>query len=78
MNEAELELALESAATAHRARDPHGRLTPPPAWFDLPPEALDQLFLRQAWAREVERALHPEGLSGTVQAVLDALGGAGA
>jgi len=42
----------------------------PPAWFDLPPGALDQLFRRQLFAREVERALDPEGLSTTVRAVL--------
>ncbi len=75
MNEEELELALEAATTAHRARDPYGRLVPPAAWYDLPAEALDRLYLRQAWARELERALHPDGRSGTVQAVLEALGG---
>ena len=47
---------------------------PPPAWWDLPPEALDQLFAEQALARELERAVDPEGESGTVKAVLARIG----
>jgi hypothetical protein len=74
MNERELELVLESATTAYRDRDAEGRLVPPPAWHDLPPEALDRLHRRQVLAREVERALDPLGRSATVKAVLERLG----
>jgi hypothetical protein len=74
MNERELELALESATTAYRDRDAEGRLVPPPAWYDLPPEALDRLHRRQVLAREVERVIDPIGRNATVTAVLERLG----
>jgi hypothetical protein len=71
-----LEALLESAATAHRERDLAGRLIPPPAWWDLAPAALDELFRRQVFACEVERALDPAGRSGTVKAVMGRILGA--
>lgn len=74
MTDRELEIALEAATTVHRERDEHGRLVPPPAWFDLPVDALERLHRRQVFAREVERAMDPQGLSGTVRAVLARLG----
>ncbi len=74
MRDPESGVLLEAAVTAHRARDLDGRLVPPPAWWDLAPEALDELFRRQVMAREVERALHPSGLSATARAVLARLG----
>lgn len=70
MNEDDLDLLLEAATTAHRDRDVEGRLVPPPAWFDLPPEALDRLHRRQLVAREIERALDPRGRTSTAHAVL--------
>ncbi len=70
MSDRESETLLEAAVTAHRERDLDGRLVPPPAWWDLAPEALDELFRRQVMAREVERALDPEGRSATVMAVM--------
>ncbi len=70
MSDRESEILLESAVAAHRERDLEGRLVPPPAWWDLAPEALDELFRRQVMAREVERALHPSGQSATARAVL--------
>ena len=74
MNEPDLEVLLEAATTTFRERDRQGRLVPPPAWFDLPAESLDRLHRRQLHAREVEKAMDPNGLSGTVKAVLDRLG----
>ena len=65
---------VEAAVTAHRERDAEGRIVPPPAWWDLPPEALDELFVQQVLSREIERALDPTGNSGTVQAVLARIG----
>jgi len=43
---------------------------PPAAWWDLSPEELDRLYAEQAFAREIERAVDPEGDSGTVRAVI--------
>lgn len=70
MNEREKDVLVESCITAFRERDSEGRLMPPAAWWDLPPEALDELYERQALARGLERALDPEGLSATARAVL--------
>ena len=64
------ELLLEAATTPFRERDPSGRILPSPAFMDLPPEARVALAARIAAAREVERARHPLGWSGTVQAVM--------
>jgi hypothetical protein len=73
MSGRESEILLEAATTAHRERDLAGRLIPPPAWWDLAPEALDELFRRQVFAREVERAVDSRGRSGTVKAVIRGL-----
>ncbi len=62
---------VESCVTAFRERDAEGRPVPPAAWWDLSPESLDELYGRQALARELERALDPDGLSGTARAVLE-------
>jgi hypothetical protein len=61
---------IEAALTPYRERDREGRLVPPPEWWDLAPERLDVLFREQILAREVERAIDTEGLSGTARAVL--------
>ncbi len=61
---------LEAATTPFRDRDPSGRILPSPAFMDLSPEARDALAARQAASREIERALHWLGWSGTVQAVM--------
>jgi hypothetical protein len=71
---AERGILLEAAATPFRERDPSGRILPSPAFMDLPPGARDELLARQTWMREVERALHPRGWSGTVQAVMERVG----
>lgn len=70
MNARERELLLEAAVTAHRERDREGRLVPPPAWWDLPPEARDELLELQIVTRRLERAVSPTGASGTVLSVL--------
>ena len=71
-----LEVLLEAATTVRREQDLAGRLIPPPAWWDLAPAALDELFDRQLFAREVERAVDSEGRSGTVKAVTGRMLGA--
>lgn len=68
MSDRESSALIEAAITPYRERDPEGRIVPPPAWWDLPPEALDALFEEQLLARELERAVHGE--TGTVQAVM--------
>ena len=61
---------LEAATTPYRERDTSGRIQPSPAFMDLPPEAREALATRQAAMREIERAFHRLGWSGTVQAVM--------
>jgi hypothetical protein len=74
MSERERDTLIEASLTTHRERDPEGRLVPPPAWWDLPPEALDELYELQFVAREIERAADPRGWSGTVRAVMGRVG----
>ena len=61
---------LEAAASAFRERAASGRILPSPAWADLAPDDRDALFELQLAARQVERALDPQGLSATAQVVL--------
>jgi hypothetical protein len=65
-----LDVLIEATATAWRDRDVSGRLVPPPAWWDLPPDARLLAFDAQAATRELERAADALGLSGTVRAVV--------
>ncbi len=74
MSAATPEILLEAATTPFRERDPSGRILPSPAFMDLTPESRDELAARQAWMREVERALHTLGWSGTVRAVMERIG----
>ncbi len=74
MNAREVEALIESSVTAHRRRDADGRIEPPPEWWDLPPEALDELHRRQLLARRLERWIDPRGESATVKAVRARLG----
>lgn len=74
MNEHERDILIEASVSAYRERDREGRLIPPAEWWDLPPDAVEELFRRQVLSREVERAMHPEGHSATVRAVLARLG----
>jgi hypothetical protein len=70
MSDRETRELIETAITSYRERDIDGRIVPPPAWWDLPPQALDELFVEQMLTREIERAVDPQGESGTVKAVL--------
>lgn len=74
MNADDLTVLVESVATAWRERDANGRAVPPPAWWDLPPDAREVAFEAQTATRELERAVDREGLSGTVRAVMERLG----
>lgn len=62
---------LEATLGAHRDRDAEGLPLAPPQWWDLPAEACELAWLRQADARVVESALDERGWSGTVKAVLE-------
>ena len=70
MNQRERDHLIEASVTAHRDRDAEGRLVPPAAWWDLPPEALDELYRRQMFTRAIEQVMDARGLSTTVRAVL--------
>jgi len=70
------EALIEAAVAAHRDRDREGRIVPPPAWWDLTPEACEEVFRLQVLTREMEKASDPSGLSGTARAVLARIGGA--
>lgn len=72
MNE-DLELLIESVTSACRSRDVSGRAVPPPAWWDLSPDARVLAFDAQLATRELERAVDPRGFSGTVRAVTERL-----
>jgi hypothetical protein len=75
MSERDRDALVEAAVTPHRERDAEGRIVPPPAWWDLSPEAREELFRRQMLSRMIERAADPRGRSGTVRAVLQVIGG---
>ena len=70
MTPREIETLQEAATGVYRERRAAQRILPAPEWWDLPAEARDGLFARQMAARALERALHPRGWSGTVQAVM--------
>jgi len=70
MTEPERDALIEQGVTAYRERDREGRPVPMPAWWDLAPEDLDELYRRQVAQRAMERALDPRGRGGTVLAVL--------
>ncbi|MDM7914278.1 MAG: hypothetical protein QUU85_03300, partial [Candidatus Eisenbacteria bacterium] len=61
---------IEQAASAYRERDALGVILPSPAWLDLSEEQRERLFDLQRETRAIERALDPQGLSGTGRAVL--------
>jgi hypothetical protein len=75
VSENDRDALVEAAATPYRERDAEGRVVPPPAWWDLSPEAREELFRRQLLNRVMERAADPRGWSCTVKAVLYRIGG---
>ena len=70
MSEEPKSALLEQVVTAHRERDAEGRPIPPPAWWDLGPEDMDEIVRRQLEQRALERALNPRGWNATVAAVM--------
>ena len=70
MSERDPDVLVEAAVTPYRERDLEGRITPPPAWWDLSPEAREELYRIQILSREIEKATNPDGMSGTVRTVL--------
>lgn len=67
------DLLIEQAASAFRERNAWGRILPAPAWRDVSPEDREAVFERQLESRLIERALHPNGWSATIRAVLERL-----
>jgi hypothetical protein len=67
------DLLIEQAAAAFRERNAWGRILPSSAWWDLAPEDREAVFTRQLESRLIERALRRDGLSCTVQAVMERL-----
>ena len=63
---------IESAISAQRDQDREGRVEPSPAWWDLGPEAREELYRLQLVTRVIEKAV--TGVSGTVQAVMMKIG----
>jgi hypothetical protein len=71
------EALVEAAASAFRARDPHGRVLAHPAWHDLDEAGRVEAFDAAREARRIEAALDPQGLSTTARAVLARITGGG-
>ena len=69
------EILIEEAVSGYRERTTSGRILPSPAWWDLPPEAREELYQRQLQSRILERAVAPDGMSSTVRAVLSRIKG---
>jgi hypothetical protein len=74
VSDRDLDVLIEAAVTPYRERDVEGRVTPPPAWWDLSPEAREELYRRQIVTRVIEKAFDAEGWSGTVRAVMRRIG----
>jgi hypothetical protein len=64
------DLLIEQAVSAWRPASPSREILPHPAWCDLPPATRAAAIDSTLRSRTVEIALDPEGLSGTVRAVL--------
>ena len=63
-------ILIEAATTAWRPRSPSGELRPHPAWSDLDAAGRLEAYAATRVLRRLEAARDPEGLSGTVRAVL--------
>ena len=70
MDDREQDLLIEAVTSAWRPRDPHGRIEAHPAWHDLDEAGRLQAYEAAAFARALERAADPSGLSATARAVL--------
>ena len=67
------DLLIEQAVSAFRERDTRRRILASPAWWDLAPDAREELFERQLASRSIERALSHDGMSSTVRSVMNRL-----
>ncbi|MFK7929409.1 MAG: hypothetical protein AB8H79_14535 [Myxococcota bacterium] len=67
------DLLVEQVCSAHRDRDPQGRIRWSPAWHDLGAEDRADAFERTVQSRALEAALDADGRSSTVRAVLSRL-----
>ena len=67
------EILIAQALSAYRERTSSGRILASPAWWDLPEDARDELYRRQAQSRLIESALAPDGMSSTVRSILERL-----
>jgi hypothetical protein len=63
-------ILIEAATTAWRPRSLSGELRPHPAWSDLDSAGRLEAYEATRALRRLEAARDPEGLSGTVRAVL--------
>lgn len=70
MNGQPLEALVEATLSAHRERDPSGRILPSGAWLDLAPDDREAAFDALVEARRLEAAWDADGLSATARAVL--------
>jgi hypothetical protein len=60
---------MEAVLSPYRRRDREGRPIPPPEWWDLPPDSLEDVYQNQLAARTLEKGADPRNRSGTVRAV---------
>ena len=65
--------SIEQAASAYRELDPTGALRPSPAWADLDDSEREESFRLSQHLRTLESIHDPEGLNGTLRAVLSRL-----
>jgi hypothetical protein len=63
-------VTIEGAISPYRERDVEGRILASPDWWDLAADDREALFEEQLASRRLERLADPQGLSGTVRAVL--------
>lgn len=73
MNDDPKDILMEEAVSAYRERAASGRILPSPAWYDLPPDAREELFQMQLQSRILERVSSPDAMSTTVRSVLNRL-----
>lgn len=64
------ELLVLQATSAHRDRDPDGRIRFNPAWWDLSEDDRKWAFEETVALRALEAALDHDGLSTTARAIL--------
>jgi hypothetical protein len=61
---------IEAVTSAHRERDPHGRVLGHRSFHDLDADARREAYEQTCLSRALEAALDAEGLSSTARAVL--------